>query len=67
MHERFITKEGLISLCAADELAEMIGHVLRFDAGEGPFFDDLSKQELSAPLVTAARKKELKYFESKGV
>ena len=70
MHERSITKDGRISLCAAQEREEFVeydGHVLKFDNGEGPFFDDLTKQELSAPLVKAARKKELEYFESKGV
>ena len=70
MHERSMTKDGLICLCAAQEREEFVeysGHVLNFDNGEGPFFDDLSKQELSAPLVTAARKKQLEYFESKCV
>ena len=43
------------------------GHALRFDNGEGPFFDDLTKQELSTPLVKAARRKELQYFEDKHV
>ena len=70
MHERSMTKDGLISLCAAQEhelFVEYDGHVLEFDNGEGPFFDDLTKQELSAPLVKAARKKELEYFEPRGV
>ena len=70
MHETFVTKDGLISPCAGQEREEFIeydGHVLKFDSGDGRFFDDLTKQELSAPLVKAARKKELMYFESKGV
>ena len=70
MHDRSMTKDGLISLSAAQEREEFVeydGHVLKFDNGEGPFFDDLTKQELSAPLVKAARKKELEYFEPKGV
>ena len=70
MHERSMTKDGLISLCAAQEREELVeydGHVLKLDNGEGPFFGDLTKQELSAPLVKATRKKELEYFESKGV
>ena len=70
MHERSVTKDVLISLCAAQEHEEFVeynGYVLKFDNGEGPFLDDLTKQELSAPLVKAARKKELEYFETKGV
>ena len=70
MRERSSTKDGLISLCTAQEredLVEWNGHVLKFDDGEGPFFDDLTKQELSAPLVKSARRKELEYFETKGV
>ena len=49
------------------EYADVNGHVLKFDSGEGPFFDDLTKQELSELLVKAARRKELDYFESKTV
>ena len=70
MHGRSMTKDGLISLCAAQELEEFVeydGHVLKFNNGEGPFFDNRTKQELSAPLVKAARRKELEHFESKGV
>ena len=47
MHERSVTKDGLISLCAAqehEELIEYIGYVLKFDNGDGPFFDELTKQ-----------------------
>ena len=47
--------------------SEVDGHVLKFDSGEGPLFDDLTKQELSEPLVKAARRKELDYFESRKV
>ena len=49
MHERSVTKDGLISLCAVQEHEEFVqydGHVLKFNNGEGPFFDDLTKQEL---------------------
>ena len=70
IHERLMTKGGLISLCAVQEREEIVGFdgpVLKSDNGEGPFFDDLTKQELSAWLVKAARKKELEYFESKSV
>ena len=70
MHGRSMTKDGLIRLCVAqtrEVFVEYDGHVLKFDNGEGPFFDDLAKQELSAPLVKAARKEELEYFEPKGV
>ena len=41
--------------------------VLKFDSGEGPFFDDLTKQKLPTELVKLARCKELDYFEDKGV
>ena len=70
MHERSETEDGLKSLCAAQEYEELIkynGCVLKFDNGEGPFFDDLTKQELPTLLVKAARKKELDYFCSKCV
>ena len=43
------------------------GQVLRFDDGQGPFFDDLTKQQLPTALVKAARRQELDYFESKDV
>ena len=43
------------------------GEVLKFDNGEGPFYDDLTKQQLPTALVKAARRKELDYFESKDV
>ena len=56
------------AFCSADEeFVEINGHVLKFDDGEGPFFDDLTKQELSDLLVNAARRKELEYSKSKGV
>ena len=32
-----------------------------------PFYDDLTKQQLPTPLVKAARRKELDYFEAKNV
>ena len=35
--------------------------------GEGPFYDDLTKQKLPTPRLTAARQKELDYFETKNV
>ena len=70
MHERSATTCDLVSLCAAQEredLVEWNGHELKFDDGEGPCFDDLTKQELPVPLVKAARKKELQYSDPKGV
>ena len=70
MHERSVTKYGLTNLCAAmerEDLVEWNGHILKFDDGDGSFFDDLTKHESPAPLVKAARKKELEYFESKCV
>ena len=70
MHEISVTKDGPISLCADhehEELAEYNGYVLKFDNGEGQFFDDLTKQELSAPLVKAAGRNDLQYFKIKGV
>ena len=50
-----------------ESYVEVDGHILRFDSGEGPFFDDLTKQELPPLLVKAARRKELQYFEDKHV
>ena len=50
-----------------DNYYECDGHILKFDSGEGPFFDDLTQQELPRLLVKAARRKELDYFESKSV
>ena len=47
--------------------ATLNGQLLRFDDGEGPFYDDLTKQQLPTPLVKAARQKELDYFETKHV
>ena len=38
-----------------------------FDDAEGPFFDDLTQQQLPTKLVKAARRKELDKFESKNV
>ena len=64
MHKISVTKDGLISLCASQERedrGEWNGHVLRFDDGEWPVFDDLNNQELPAPLVKAANRKELEY------
>lgn len=39
--------------------------ILKFDSGEGLFFDDLAKQKLSIPLVTQARQKKLETSETK--
>ena len=55
------------SLCDRWDLVNFQGRILKFDSGEGPFFDDLTKQQLPTALVKAARKKELDYFESKNV
>ena len=46
---------------------EMHGHILKFDDGEGPYYDDLTKQLLPTQLVKPARRKELDYFEAKNV
>ena len=55
-------------MCAAEEYrATKNGEVLKFDNGEGPFYDDLTKQQLPNELVKAARRKELDYFEMKNV
>ena len=43
------------------------GQILRFDSGEGPFYDDLTKQQLPTSLVKAARRKDFDDFESKNV
>ena len=34
------------------------GEVLKFDNGMGPFFDDLTKQQLPTDLTEIARRKE---------
>ena len=43
------------------------GEVLKFDDGIGPFFDDLTKQQLLIDLTKLARRKEIEYVESKVV
>ena len=43
------------------------GSVSKFGNGEGPFFDDLTKQRLRTELVKIARRKELAYLEAKAV
>jgi len=53
--------------CGEDKYAIVDGHLLKFDDGQGPFFDDLTRQQLPSLLVKAARKKELEYFQSKCV
>ena len=40
------------------------GHVLKLDDGHGPFFDDLTKQQLPSELTKLARRKEIEYVES---
>ena len=35
------------------QCAEMHGHILKFDDGEGPFYDDLTRQQL--PTILRAR------------
>ena len=53
--------------CGEDVYVSVDGHILKFDDGQGPFFDDLTRQELPSLLVKAARRKELEYFQSKCV
>ena len=43
------------------------GQILKVDSGEGPFFDDLTQQQLPTALVKAALRKELDDFEMKSV
>ena len=60
--------DGSLNMCAAEEYcATKNGEVLKSDNGEGPFYDDLTKQQLPSELVKAARRKELDYFEMKNV
>ena len=60
--------DGSLHLCASKDVVETRhGQILKFDTGEGPFFDDLTKQQLPTSLVKAARKKELDDFEMKSV
>ena len=57
-----------MNLCAAmqrEDPVEWNGHILKFYNDGGPFFHHLTKQELPASLVKAARKKGLEYFESR--
>ena len=60
--------DGRLNLCASEDIVETRhGQLLKFDSGEGPLFDDLTKQQLPTALVKAARKMELDYFEMKSV
>ena len=60
--------DGSLILCVGEGLVETRhGQLLKFDSGEGPFFDDLTKQQLPPALVKAARKKELDDFVMKSV
>ena len=58
--------DGSLNLCASEDVVETrYGQPLIFDSGEGPFFDDVTKQQLPTALIEAARKKELDYSEIK--
>ena len=57
-HEAEVDDGSIMSL----QRVEMHGHILKFDDGEGPFYDDLTRQQLPTQLVKAARRKELDYF-----
>ena len=60
--------DGQAHVCIDDYYAKTChGEILKFDNGEGPFFDDLTKQQLPTELVKIARRKELDYFEMKSV
>ena len=60
--------DGSMNRCAGEDVVETRhGQLLKFDSGEEPFFDDLTKQQIPTALVKAARKKELDYFEMKSV
>ena len=60
--------DGSLNLCVGEDLVETRhGQLLKFDSGEGPFFDDLTKQQLPTALVKSARKKELDDSEMKTV
>ena len=45
------------------EYAEVDGNVLKFESGEGPLFDDLTKQELPEFLVKATRRNRMDHVE----
>ena len=47
------------------DYVEAYGQIFKLDNGQGPFYDDLTKQLLPALLVKEARKKEIDYFEMK--
>jgi hypothetical protein len=60
--------DGYLNMCAAEMYVDVgDGHIMKIDNGEGPFFDDLTKQQLPTELVKLARKKELDYFQMKRV
>ena len=60
--------DGYLNMCAAEMHVDVgDGHIMKIDNGEGPFFDDLTKQQLPTELVKLARKKELDYFQMKRV
>ena len=60
--------DGKVNMCVSEShYTTRNGQVLKFDSGEGPFYDDLTKQQLPTELVKAARRKELDYFEMKTV
>ena len=50
-----------------NECAKVNGHILRLDDGEGPFYDDLTKQQLPTQVMKAPRRKGLDYFEGRDV
>ena len=62
-----VIRNYALSAAATVEEIEIDGYAFRFDNGEGPFFDDLTGQELPTLLVKAARRKELAYSEEKHV
>ena len=63
------TDDGSAMLIQQDEkdCATLNGQLLRFDDGDGPFYDDCTKQHLPIQVVEAVRRKELDYFETKNV
>ena len=55
-------------MCVSEGVVETKdGQILKFDSGEGLFFDDLTKQQLPTALVKAVRRKDVDDFERKSV
>ena len=67
-----LVTEGVVGMheceCGRNhEAEEDDGSIMSMQGVEGPFYDDLTRQQLPTQLVKAARRKELDYCESYNV